>query len=979
MPTPVSSARQCLTDEAARALDDAVSVARRRSHSQTTSLHAVSALLSPPTSTLRDACARAHSLAYSPRLQFRALELCVGVSLDRLPSKAKTLDDDEPPVSNSLMAAIKRSQANQRRHPETFQLYSTHQDLHNSQSVKVELKHFVLSILDDPIVSRVFGDAGFRSSAIKIAIVHPPSVPAILRRYQNTNRINFPFAVDNGEEEDFKRIGSVLVKKTLKNPLLIGVSAHTVVTGFTERLKIGKVSILPAEIEGLEFFDIEKEIREFVLGDLSEDLMNLKLQEVRGKVESCRSCGVIVNLGDLKCFLDGGSLEHVVSKLSDLVRVFGGKLWLIGWVGSYDIYMKILVKFPNLEKEWDLSLVPITGSTLSTNGPQLKSSLMGSFVPFGGFFPLQTEIDRFATRCDICNEKCEQEVSVGVNGGRTVSVADQQSTGFSSWLQIPESDSTDRGNNVIEARDHSGVLTARVMGLKRKWSDICHRLHHNPPPQRNPSQIWARGVPFPHSFQSDPKLVGSSGKDSNQENRCRNVSQPIDFVASTSSSQTTSLTMNLSLGTVYVSPDREPSPAACETVLKTFYGSGTFEMDRTNKHVLDEIDFKKLYRTLADKLGYQNDSIRAISQTITRVRTGNQRRHVWFMFSGPDPVGKKKICTALADVVFGSPESLICIDLNFENQIRHPGSVFNRQNVNFSDPAFRGKTVTEFISEVLTKKPRSVVVLENVDKADFLTKDNLSRAIKSGKLTDMRGRETRITDAIFVFTTSSSKDETVKDFSTYSEESILNAKALQMRISVEKTAPKSESVLLSPKDSASIDTETSEKRKIMETGSFEITVPKVKKPRSCFDLNLPSEETEESDNETFSETKESWLEEVSDQVDETVAFEPFDFDCRAETILKEICRCFEKSLGSRAVLEIKNEVMVQILASCWLSDGNGGVEKWIETVLCRGFMEVGRKQNVESELVVKLVVVEGVKIEEDDAVCVCLPSRIIVD
>lgn len=120
MPTPVSTARQCLTDEAARALDDAVSVARRRSHSQTSSLHAVSALLSPPSSTLRDACARSRSSSYSPRLQFRALELSVGVSLDRLPT-AKGVDD--PPVSNSLMAAIKRSQANQRRHPETFHLY----------------------------------------------------------------------------------------------------------------------------------------------------------------------------------------------------------------------------------------------------------------------------------------------------------------------------------------------------------------------------------------------------------------------------------------------------------------------------------------------------------------------------------------------------------------------------------------------------------------------------------------------------------------------------------------------------------------------------------------------------------------------------------------------------------------------------------------------------------------------------------------
>lgn len=79
MPTPVSTARQYLTDEAARVLDEAVNVARRRTHAQTTSLHAVSALLAPPSSLLREACARARSCAYSQRLQFRALELTVGV------------------------------------------------------------------------------------------------------------------------------------------------------------------------------------------------------------------------------------------------------------------------------------------------------------------------------------------------------------------------------------------------------------------------------------------------------------------------------------------------------------------------------------------------------------------------------------------------------------------------------------------------------------------------------------------------------------------------------------------------------------------------------------------------------------------------------------------------------------------------------------------------------------------------------------
>ncbi|GJS88126.1 protein SMAX1-LIKE 6 [Tanacetum coccineum] len=515
-----------------------------------------------------------------------------------------------------------------------------------------------------------------------------------------------------------------------------------------------------------------------------------------------------------------------------------------------------------------------------------------------------------------------------------------------------------------DAKDHGGVFNARIEGLQRKWSDICHRLHHNLPSQQNRLVIRPT-FPFPHHCQPNTNISEISSKDSNQENQCRNPSPPVDLFA-TSSSPPTSITTDLGLGTIYVSPDRDPKQR---------------EVDEMSKHASNEIakssekDYKQLYKALGEKVGYQNDAISAISQTISRIRTAYGRRHVWLMFSGSDIVGKKKLTTALADVIFGSRESLISIDLNFENQICHKGSIFDRQGVNFSDPSFRGKTITSYIAEELTKRPRTVVFLEHIDKADFLTKDNLSQAIKSGKLSDARGREIRVTDAIFVTTTSKEADE--DDLLTYSEERVLNTKASQLRISIERAEPGNSSILLLPKESVSRNPEMSNKRKFTEIGEFEILVPKVKKIKSCFDLNLPLEEAEESESDTDSDTKDVWLEEFLEQMDEKVVFEPFDFDSRSETILNEITKCFKKSFGTNVILEIENEVMLQILASCWLSDRAGGVEKWIDGVLYRGLMEAREKQGGVSGTMVKLAAVQGVTIE-DDALCSCLPSRIIV-
>lgn len=389
MPTPVSTARECLTEESARVLDDAVAVARRRSHSQTTSLHIISALLSIPNSTLKEACQRNRGGAYSPRLQLRALELSVGVSLDRLPS-TKSQDESEspPPISNSLMAAIKRSQANQRRHPETFHLYQ--QTLNQSHqngvvlSVKVELKHFVLSILDDPIVSRVLGEAGFRSSDLKISILQPPAQiryppPLFLCNLVNDEskrcRFSFPFAIET-VDENCKRISEVLVKKIKKNPILIGFCGKDALKGFRESVKNGKVGVLDKKIDGLSLVCIENEVSEFVLRNGSEEMMGLKFDEVGDVLERCRGCGVVVDFGELGVFVKGGSVDgvnYVVSRLSNLVRVYGEKIWVMGSAESYEIYMKFVDRFPTIEKDWDLHMLPITASTPLNGGSYSKS------------------------------------------------------------------------------------------------------------------------------------------------------------------------------------------------------------------------------------------------------------------------------------------------------------------------------------------------------------------------------------------------------------------------------------------------------------------------------------------------------------------------------------------------------------------------------------------------------------------------------
>lgn len=169
---PSWAAQQTLTTEAALVLRHSLGLARQRRHVQLTPLHVAAALLSSRPSLLTKACLRYRnqnsppSAALPPSVQSRTLELCFNVALNRLPtiSSEDLLSTPQPvPLSNALVAALKRAQAYQRRGC----IESQKNQQENFVNVKVDSGQLIISILDDPGVSRVLREAGFSSIAVK--------------------------------------------------------------------------------------------------------------------------------------------------------------------------------------------------------------------------------------------------------------------------------------------------------------------------------------------------------------------------------------------------------------------------------------------------------------------------------------------------------------------------------------------------------------------------------------------------------------------------------------------------------------------------------------------------------------------------------------------------------------------------------------------------------------------------------------------
>ncbi|PRQ59453.1 putative ATP-dependent Clp protease ATP-binding subunit ClpA [Rosa chinensis] len=1061
MPTPVSTARQCLTSEAAHALDEAVSVARRRGHAQTTSLHAISALLSLPNSALREACARARNAAYSPRLQFKALELCLSVSLDRVSS---TQQSDDPPVSNSLMAAIKRSQANQRRQPENYHLYHQLQQQQPSMScVKVELQHLILSILDDPVVSRVFGEAGFRSSELRLAVLrpfphllrysrsqgHPPPPPPLFLCNPDPGpgpgrrRPVFPFSGFPNGDENCRRIGEVLGRN--RNPLLVGVCAYDALHIFVGSLT--KDGILPVELSGLSSISIEKELSKFTTIHCDRGCLNSRLREVGELAEQCLGPGIVLNIGDLNMFVAedslGDSVTYVVAQLTRLVELHRGRLWLIGATASYGTYLKLVGMFPTVEKDWGLQLLPIT-SLGAESYP--RSSLMESFVPFGGFFSAPSDPKlplSCSNRCLPRNHQC----NAVPKGGFSASVAGQHQASLPSWMQMAPL-GPNKGSD-MKTKDNGVLSSSKVTVLQGKGDDNTHESR--PPPLANlfptivgfesaedkkhnhsnktnissnenscipvdvqeistsqssvppkaksesfSSGVWEKPTKDEDiesgSVKSSYSLSNSSIVEGSRTSPTSSASVTTDLGLGICSSPASKLNLNLDEGRQHDISGFSSSDVDLFNGNSSIYTAQSSFCSSPDKHgQFDPSDVKMLFRALFERVGWQTEAISAISQRIARChsrsehRTGaRHRRGMWFNFVGPDRYGKKKIASVVAEVLYGSQKQLICVDLNSQDGMVHSDTMFGCQVLNGYDAKCRGKTVVDYVAGELCKKPLSVVLLENVDKADVVAQNSLSQAVLTGKFSDSHGRQVSTSNAMFITTTE--KDCSIltskKAPSNYSEERISQAKGWPLQITVECAL---EGITVSQNWRTSSNTTKESiphflnKRKLSGTDEpLELVSETSKRPNKTstryLDLNLPAEENavqrlddETSENDCFSENSNSWLQEFTNQVDETVVFKPVDFDARAEKMSKEIKNSFHKLVGSDCLLEIDTQVVEQLLAAAYLSDKYRVVEDWVEQVLSRGFAEVQKRHNLNARTTVKLKPCEGICLEEESS------------
>ncbi len=168
---------------------------------------------------------------------------------------------------------------------------------------------------------------------------------------------------------------------------------------------------------------------------------------------------------------------------------------------------------------------------------------------------------------------------------------------------------------------------------------------------------------------------------------------------------------------------------------------------------LSEDDAARLLRMedeLHKRVIGQQDAIHALSQAIRRTRAGlkdPKRPGGSFIFAGPSGVGKTELSKTLAEFLFGDEDALISLDMSEFSEKHTASRLFG------SPPGYVGYEEGGQLTEKVRRRPFSVVLFDEVEKAHPDIFNSLLQVLEEGRLTDAQGRVVDFKNTVIIMTT----------------------------------------------------------------------------------------------------------------------------------------------------------------------------------------------------------------------------------
>ncbi|KAI1330506.1 putative heat shock protein [Xylariaceae sp. FL0255] len=745
------TARMEFTDRGKKALEDAMALAEQYAHSQLLPCHLAVSLLDPPpdqskdqqnnpppnSSLFRQVVERAHG---DPQLFDRALKK----TLVRLPSQ------DPPPenvtMSSGFNAVLRKAQELQKTQKDTY----------------IAVDHLICALAEDTSIANALKEANIpKTKLIQDAVQQIRGTKRVDSKTADTEEENenlAKFTIDMtamaregkidpviGREEEIRRVIRILSRRTKNNPVLIGepgVGKTTVVEGLAQRIVNADV---PDNLAACKLMSLD--VGALVAGSKYRGEFEERMKGVLKEITESKEM-IVLFVDEIHLLMGAGSSGEGGMDAANLLKpmLARGQLHCIGATTLAE-YRKYIEKDAAFERRFQQVIVkePSIPETISIlrglkekyevhHGVTIADSAIVSAANLAGRYLTSRRlpdsavdlIDEAAAAVRVARESQPEiidsldrrlrQIRIEIHAlsrekddasKARLAIAQQEAENVEEELRpLREKYESERkrGKDIQEAK-------VKLDGLKVKMEDAARMGDHAraadlqyyaiPEQERHIKDLEKEKAAADAALSSNPDHIGNS------------------------------------MITDVVGPDQ------INEIVSRWTGIPVTRLKTSEKEKLIYME-KALGKTVVG----QKEAVQAVSNAIRLQRSGlsNPNQPPSFLFCGPSGTGKTLLTKALAEFLFDDPKAMIRFDMS-EYQERHALS-----RMIGAPPGYVGHDAGGQLTEALRRKPFSILLFDEVEKAAKEILTVLLQLMDDGRITDGQGRVVDAKNCIVVMT-----------------------------------------------------------------------------------------------------------------------------------------------------------------------------------------------------------------------------------